>query len=445
MSLLLTLAAAAEAGAFFVPDAGARALGRGAAYVAGVEDLTAQYWNPAGLVRLKRPVLELELGGLVPTVRFARASEGSAVFDPIRNRAVPVPIPRIAYSPALPWQDVHVAAGIYTPLGAWYRYPPDGAQRYALVSSTLTQANAGVTVAWQQGPVAIGAGCAFSTLRTDYRIAATTALEAGDDPAYDVVTSMSAADRGSLAGNAGLLVAPVPAVTIGLSAQAPVRYAARGELRVDFSDNAFYTGASELGQIVAQPEAVDDDVVLPVVLPWIVRAGLSVHMGRTEVELDGVWEAWGSVPSPTVRDLDLSIATTGGDPIVVEDDLALPVHFGNAWSLRLGAERDREASALRAGLFFEHPAVPASSHSVAFTDGTKIGYGVGASLGSDRPLEWTVGFSQSTNLVRTLDRSAVFQLHIDPVTGDVGYGETVGNGVLRATHTTLLSQLRWSR
>jgi hypothetical protein len=94
-------------------------------------------------------------------------------------------------------------------------------------------------------------------------------------------------------------------------------------------------------------------------------------------------------------------------------------------------------------MFYENPAIPDGSRSVAFTDGPKLGYGLGATLGTRSALEWTVGFSQSTALARHLDRSAVFQIHIDPVTGAIGYGDTVGNGTLRVTSTALLCQMRW--
>ena len=50
-----------HAAGFYTTTSGAKALGRGGAYTAGVDDLSAQFHNPAGLVRIDGPQIMLDM------------------------------------------------------------------------------------------------------------------------------------------------------------------------------------------------------------------------------------------------------------------------------------------------------------------------------------------------------------------------------------------------
>jgi long-subunit fatty acid transport protein len=52
MFVWLTLADA-DASAYYFADVGVRAFGRGGAFIAGADDINAQYYNPAALSRIK--------------------------------------------------------------------------------------------------------------------------------------------------------------------------------------------------------------------------------------------------------------------------------------------------------------------------------------------------------------------------------------------------------
>ena len=62
--MLLLLASTAQAGGYYFSDIGVRAYSRGGAFVAGADDLTALYYNPAALTRLRRGTVTLNVAGV---------------------------------------------------------------------------------------------------------------------------------------------------------------------------------------------------------------------------------------------------------------------------------------------------------------------------------------------------------------------------------------------
>ena len=442
---LVVLAGSAHAAGYTVPDSGVRAMGRAGAYVVGADDLSAQYYNPAALSGLESHGLNIDLAGMIQTVRFDRADEEGLEFEPVTNAAGPMPLPRLGFSPDLDSEHWTLAFGIWSPAAPRYEYPADGAQRYALTDATLVAVNIGPSVAWRQGPVSLGVSLAWSVFRVDQTLAASTAIEGTDDPAYDIRTQITAFDAFTPTGNAGILVTPVPWLTLGASVQPPVSYRAKGSLSTDFSKNVFYTGESDFGQVIAAPDAEDDDITLPITLPLVARGGVLVRpTDRFEVEADFVYEAWSSFDELRITDLDMTIEATGGDDLLVTDDIVLPTQLDNAWSVRLGGEGAvSERVKLRAGALFETSAVPEATRSVMLPDGAKVGYGLGASYSAGARWAFDVGFMQSFVLDQQVTRTTVFQVGIDPLTGNVGYGKTVGKGMLAAANHALGVGMTW--
>ncbi len=453
----LAVPAGARAAGFYTTDAGVRAFGRGSAFTAGVDDASAQAWNPAALTRIRREVA-LQLTGVHQAVTFdredvARAPEdgGDLVHAPVHNETPPFPIPALAGV----WGDgrVAVALGLYTPFAPTYAFPADGPQRYALVDQRVLQVRAGPSVGVRVGGgISVGAGVAWSLLKVDESLVAsvvTGGFVPTEDPAYDVSASLSVRDSFEVTWNAGVLwEAADGRFAAGATLVPPVTYEARGPLSVDFRGNVFYTGASEMGRIVTAPEASDPDVALEVRMPPIVRIGGLVRAGGIwEVELDVAWEGWSTVEALTLEDVILDIPTRGDEPMVVDDDIPLAVTLRDAVSVRLGAERRGDGQAVRAGLFVESSSVDAAFASVQVPDGAKVGWGLGATVDLARGgLHLDVGLSQAWLLPRTLDGSQVAQVRIDPLaSGDGVYGGTrVGDGTLRGVTTLTGLGLRWT-
>ncbi|MFH1463743.1 MAG: outer membrane protein transport protein [Pseudomonadota bacterium] len=390
LGLLLTVPGAAQAAGYFSTGVGARCMGRGAACAVGASDLSAQYYNPAALVQVPSMV-HLQGAGVMQAVHFDRADElqndgSTMVFDPVENQAPVMPIPGFGVSSHFGHPDFALAFGVYTPYAPLLSFPADGPQRFSLVESTVLSGNVGPSAAYRVLPwLTVGAGVAWTFLQVEQSLVAhmePRGFLATDDPDYDITTTVSARDPFALTWNLGLLFGGVDTpFQGGLAFVPPVHFDARGSLTSDFSKNTYYTGGTKMGQLIAVASATDDDVLLDVHMPMIVRAGgLWRPSDRAEVELDVAWQHWSGLGQLTLSEVDLLIDLVDNDQdVTVDDDIVLPSTLRDAVSVRLGGELAfRPRLAGRAGLFFETSAVSASYRSVMMPDGPKLGYGLGA-------------------------------------------------------------------
>jgi long-chain fatty acid transport protein len=128
VALVSVSPAAALAGGFEVPDNGTRSLGRSGAYVAGVDEPSAIYYNPAALTRIQGPGLTLNLNLIHQQTEFQREpyvyyEDGSTEerdrreirFDLAKNSAGFFPAPMIFASHNFGWDNVTLGAAIYGP------------------------------------------------------------------------------------------------------------------------------------------------------------------------------------------------------------------------------------------------------------------------------------------------------------------------------------------
>ncbi|HEV8551041.1 MAG TPA: hypothetical protein VGQ57_18465, partial [Polyangiaceae bacterium] len=142
-SQTLTTLAHADGG-YYAGEKGARAAGRGGAFTARADDITAVGINPAGLTKigttliqignrfsynehtfLRNPTLDWNSPANPPYVVFPKASNGTPwqMFDPILG---------VASNFGL--KDWGFAFGVYSPAGvAREEYPEDGGQRYMML------------------------------------------------------------------------------------------------------------------------------------------------------------------------------------------------------------------------------------------------------------------------------------------------------------------------
>jgi long-subunit fatty acid transport protein len=190
----------------------------------------------------------------------------------------------------------------------------------------------------------------------------------------------------------------------------------------------------------------DEDVQLGVTMPMILRAGGLIRMGDDkELELDVAWQRWSGMGQLTMTGIDLVIDLSTAEDAVVSDDISLPSSFQDAFSVRLGGEhRVRDRFTGRMGLLFETSAVSSDYQSVMMPDGLKFGYGLGGTVHIvPDSLDLDIGLHQSFVPRHSIDRSLVFQVAIDPLTGEVYSGKQVGNGVFGATNTIVGLGISW--
>ena len=457
--LLLPWSGVVQAAGYYFTDAGTRALGRGTAFVAGADDLSAQYYNPAALVNLNEAQVYFSLSGVEQYVYFDRTDEsGFEPFEEVYNEGPYMLIPAFSVGSKFGLRDFTFAAGMFSPFAPDLEYPQDGAQRYILIDSLLWQVGAGLSVGWHLRNwgewdhaawldwISLGVTPALWNLRAENELGLAAVLNTmdedmvGDDPQQDVDVSFKTWDLLRPSARFGLLVEPREWLSFGLSAQPPISYLGEGELNVDFSDHSW----QELG-LIEGDVFTDENVTMAIVVPWVVRAGVAVRpIAPLEIELDGVYEGWHVMQDVVISEMDLEIATADYlDDAVITNDIILVAGYRDAWSVRLGAEYDiNDTFRGRLGGYYETSAIPDSSQGVGMVDGNKFAVmgGAGADVGS---FSFDVAVARSFLADRDIDDSALTMLVLevdmaDPESSEVVNGKVVGNGHF-SSHLNFLS------
>lgn len=455
---MLLLAAPALASGYYFLDSGVRGFGRGGAFVAGADDQSAQYYNPAALANVTRPMIDVNVWGLNQYVHFDREDEaGIAPFDPVENTSPPIIEPQagvvVPMGWAAPWlKDTTLALGMYVPSAPYLTFPEDGAQRYSLTDELVWQVYAGPSIA-QRIPFAewltIGAGLQYTFLRVDESLDAILCLtdcptDSGDaeDQSNDIALTLKSWDPMKWSGNFGLLVEPTKWMKIGASVQLPIDYEAPGTLHSTISpDNGTVA-------LLESNEAEDSDVTLLLTTPMILRAGVEVHpLQPLKVELAGTYITWSMMDTQTITNVDLEMkgaegGLLSGKTLAVTDDIVFKTGFVDAWSARLGGDWTfSDAVKVRAGGFYETSALPDTYTAQSIVDRNKWGVAGGATFTIARRVAFDIGVAQSFLDESPITTSELRQqaLYVDisdpDLASSVTSGKVIGNGVTKSNYT----------
>lgn len=465
LALALLLPTPAHAAAYYFLDAGTRSLSRGGAFIAGNDDLSAQYYNPAALIHLQQPMAQVGMSMVSQAVLFDRADEpeNDLEFEAVTNGSPPMAIPAFGFGMPLADGKLALGVGLYSPYAPDMSYPADGPQRYTLIDTLVLQAYAGPSLAWRPiDQLTVGVGAAWTFMKANQQLVVAMCLkgvDCGDNPAQDVSIALESFDPARLFWNAGVLVEPTPWLSVGAAIVPPVKFKAAGSITADFGEEfglaAFLDGT----------EFKDEDITLMVNMPLIARLGVAVRpKPNLEIEAAAVWERWSTTPVDCgeygtgicITDVDLVVKTNKDNPlapeddIVLTDDIVLPTDYDDVVSVRLGADWDfLDRYTARGGAFYEGSAIPAATQGVSLVDGQKFGYGVGGGVKIIKPLTLDVAFAQSFIAQREITDSEVtiVQLEIDlndPEGSGIVNGKVVGNGTF-ASHLTMASAaLTWT-
>lgn len=350
--------AIAHAGGFEIPDTGARALGRGGAYVAGVADTTALHYNPGALAKQRGTTIMIHNNLVFHDTRFQRAplsdawgADAGTTFEEVRDGKKVFPIgPFIAVASDFGLDNWAFAAAVYGPsaVGA-HDYPDYGPQSFLLTDMNILLAYYSVAAAWKLRDVfGIGATLQYVDLISmKYALVTDSSLVPQLDPVPDsdstqLITELELKDRFSGTAILGLWYRPHRRVEVALASRVvPVFLKAKGGLSTD------------------KPTLVSDDVTveLPMTLPAVVRGGVRyIHEVEDrqwfDLELAAQYENWSVIDG---FDLDFE-GEISGMPI---QDLTIPKNWKDTVSLRLGGDVNVLPPYLtvRAGGMWESPAM----------------------------------------------------------------------------------------
>jgi long-chain fatty acid transport protein len=464
LSLILATLSTGHAAGYFYPDVGVSALGRGGANVAGADDLSALWYNPAALRRIRGPRVDLDFTGIAHSVGFQRASDvmldenGEEVlqtYESVENTAPPFLVPAFGFAHDFGLEKTTFALGLNSPMAApVHTYDDAGPQRYNLVSSEMIQVAVGPAVAHEVTDwLTLGLQVTGNLLRIkqDMDIHMFIPLSGFDiaplgDPAGDVGFDIAAQDSFLLSANAGLLIEPESELwAFGLSFRPPTTYTAEGTIVADFSNHFLYASEDPSKKIIYDDSASSDMQVI-VNMPMVVKAGFLVRpMEGLEIEADFVWEGWSVNEALVVEGVNFLVDTTI-QPVEIATDVELPAGFQDAWSVRVGGQYAlNDSYSLRAGVLFETSAVPSSALGLGQIDMDKIGYGTGLVWAMNKAISLDVSFGQLFFETSEVTDSANEVVMVNAISGEVlEDGFIVGNGIYSSRVTMGGLGLSWT-
>ncbi len=473
-SLALLLAAAARAAGVDYPDQGAQAMARGGAFAAKADDLTAIYYNPAGLAKQGGTRFLLHGNFVDQRLSFARAprlDSGGAVqqrFDEVESTDGIYPVPFVAASSRFGLDRWTFAAGLYGPHTAGNRtFPkcigveandsPDpcggeeenyAPQRYLLTHQEFITAFGTFGAAYRVARwLDVGAEFqwAYSTVVLEK---ATNAL-GSSLPSSDVIIRLGGedgkmVDRFTPAFMVGAIARPARGVEIGASARPPLTLRHEGEVDLTPSQTLQDSG------VAISPDPARATLVMR--LPWVVRGGVRYFREEQgfetwDVELDGTYERYSVVDTIDLEfepSLQVDSEALGASTIEVFRD---PNGWSDTWSARLGGgyafrRVGPGALMLRAGGNYEAPTQPLDYTQLGFTGWKRFGAAAGAAY-RWRGVTLSLGYSHLWHETREVTDTRF--MTYDTVAGPPAPGQRcrdvedaihctpIGNGTYRAS------------
>jgi len=461
LALALTLLAptVAQAGGFYLAPRGVRPLSRGGAYVAGVEDPHALWYNPAGLAYSGDQLL-LDANLTLFEAWYERVDSGGTVLPEAHGYHGYLPIPTLAgsfsFDDAPEWT---FALGIAAPNSVLAVWPDarDAPQRYSLLSlegSLLMSVNGGV--AWR--PIEeFSIGLAAHILIGSFD--ATVALSACDgvicsfpeDPEYDGVANISLPSVFPFF-VLGTTI-DLDMVRIGLSVATPFNLEGTASVRVRPPPAAAFQGAEVVNRRPGcdweNPDApCRDDTVASSQLefPWVLRLGVEVRpIPELRVELAAVYETWSVQDAARIDPQDVWIQNALGGGLEYQvGPVDIPRNMNDTISVRLGgAYTIEDIVTVRAGVSYENGAFGDEWLTVLTIDSDKVivSGGVGIDVSPEVSIDLNVGYVWMAP--RNVTNSMVPQANpIRPPMSDVG-AVFVGNGTYDTSAPFFGLGMRW--
>jgi long-subunit fatty acid transport protein len=422
------------------PDVGTVALGRGGAYAADPDGGLALVYNPAGLARQGGLRATLDANLAWQQLTFAPADGSPAVSNGAPPFFAPAAVVSYGLGAVGPLAGLAFAAGVAGPSAIGkLDYPATGAQRYALISSDTQIASwsAAAAAAFNEW---LAAGVTFQLVqgRARFTQAVWSGSSMGTDPAGDARARVDVSSGLIPTAVLGVTARPHPRVSVGASWRRGFTFDAQGSLTTDLPAAAQAIGAHQTG--------TDTGFSLP--FPDVFRVGvLARPRERWLVELDFVYERWSALRAVALEPHGIVIASDNFGTSKPLPDIVFQKNFDDAFSVRLGAERELVPGRLtaRAGVLHETSAVPTASTSVDFPNWERDVVAVGASVAIPRtPATLDLAYAHHFLPARTVTASGITQVVTPCLTpGCTDPAATiVGNGRYTAALDVLSASVR---
>ncbi len=397
LALLLIPTSLAFASGFQLNEVGARAMGMGGAFVAKANDLTAMYFNPAGLAQ--QSGFGAYLGGTMILPKSSFTSPTGKATDMV-SQTFFTPNAYFGYGMD---NGLAFGLGVFTPFGLGTEWPAGWDGRYVAGKAEIQSFMVNPTIAYRVNDwLMVGAGLSWmrSIVELSYNIATYSALALPPVPAPDGTVALSA-NASAFSFDAGAIVKPTPEMSIGVSY--------RHSTKTDFEGYASFTNMA-----ILQPYFPGGAGKTTIKFPNQLFAGIAYDvLHNLTLEFDFHWVAWSTYDSlnlniPTGPIAQLPPQLGGPRP------LQTPSRSEKAWKdsylLRLGGEYRYQAWSFRAGFVYDANPEPNKSVEPLLPDADRFEGTVG--VGYKFAGHWSV--DAAVQLISFKDRTVT-----GPTTGDL--------------------------
>jgi long-chain fatty acid transport protein len=438
---VLAPSAQVRAGGLYLFDRGTRALGRGGAFVAGADDPSSLWYNPAGLAASGKQIY------MDATVTFFQGSfqptdaSGAPTGPKVDAQPMVLPIPTFAISHNFGLEDWTFGAGVFAPNTVIMGWPDTvrtsmGVQpspaRYSLLSlkgSLQSALTAGF--AWH-GIEGLSIGADIQVQMARYKVK--TALSGCDgfacafpqDPEFDSTVTL---DMFPAVGVSGALGFTYDLVFAKIGASVTLPYTLKGDAKLDVNlpSSPIFDNASVQG----------DRATMSIKFPWIYRVGGEIKPADW-LRMEGafVYEAWSSQKDIPVTPHHVSMQNVRGLGNYDIGPIKIMRNMQNTWSVRGGYEATLPEDwlnvkiVLRGGLAYEKGGFKSSSLSPMTIDTNKVILtgGFGINLADSVRMDGVAGWIFMTDpKVRNSEITAPQAIRPSPTTQQV-----IGNGNYKA-------------
>jgi long-chain fatty acid transport protein len=408
--------AVASAGGFFLTERGARPLSRGFAFVAGADDASAIWHNPAGLADVGRSLfMDFTLSNMYGD--FTRINSGGEVLPSVEIDHTLLPIPMIAWTDNFGLEDFTFGIAGIAPNGLQLQWPTgvtsiDGEaepapQRYSLLTMEGSVFAVGaLSAAWT--PIrGLSVGASLNAILGGFRIRVNISAcdqvlcSQPENPEYDAEVEMHQSSTFELNARFGIRYT-VGRLRIGAMFSTPYTIGGEAKIRVRLPDASIFRGARVDG----------DTIELGLPFPWV--ASLGIELSPTpdlRIEAAAVYEAWSrqSEVSVTPQNVWIRNASAVGDYQV--GPLNIQRQMSDVLSLRVGGEYAIPDSPFRlaAGVCYENSSFKDAYLTPLTLDSDKLVVGLGMSIRVNPEWEVTVSYGHVFMRDRDVRNSAVTQ------------------------------------
>jgi long-chain fatty acid transport protein len=350
--------APAGAGGFEVLEHGAAATGMVGAFTAKADDVSALFYNPAGLADQRG--LRVAAGTVLVT-GGPSASSTTAMALPAGGEDAAVttsPLPTVyaAYGSG----KLAVGVGAFTQYGLKVDWPDAWTGRFLVQRASLETVTVNPTVAWRPLPwLGVGGGVTVTPAAVDLR-------RSLDLVAAETGTRFRGEATG-VGGNVGVVVdvpgaGPVGGVRLGAS------YRSRYDLDFDDGSLTFADLPIELSGALHDARAATT-----VKVPDTLSVGAGVRAGRMFVQAQLDWLNWSRFQELRLTSADLPAM-----------DTTIPQDWHDGWVARLGVEAEVGETRVRGGIGYDWNPVPEETLGPIIPDSDRflLSAGAGRRLGS---------------------------------------------------------------